>query len=96
MDVALVFAVIVVPVVLNVWATWLVLKDGWSGGSRRAGQLLLVWLVPVVGSIVVLAVHRTAEPPSKKYRRPPDPGDDFALSGRSMKATREAIDADDA
>lgn len=95
MELALVLAVILIPIGLNVWATWLVLNDGLSEASRKAVQLLLVWLVPVIGAVVVLAVHRTAEPPSRKYRKPPDPGDDFAMSGRMTKATREAIDADD-
>ena len=95
MEVALVTAVVLVPVGLNVWATWLVLRDDLSEGPRKIVQLVFVWLVPVLGAVVVLAVHRPAESASRKYRERPDPGEDFALSGRPAKAIREAIDADD-
>ena len=95
MEVALVIAAILVPAGLDVWATWLVLRDDLSERHRKIAQLVFVWLVPVIRAVVVLAVHRRAEPASRRYREPPDPGEDFALSGRPAKATREAIDADD-
>ena len=95
MDIALVLAVIAVPLGLAVRATARVLEDDLSAPGRKAMQLLLVWLVPVVGAVVVLAVHRKAEPASGKYREPPDPGEDFALSGRTATAARHAVDADD-
>jgi len=95
MEVALVLAVIAIPLWLNIRATRLVVRDALSERSQKVAQLLLVWLVPLVGAVVVLAVHRRAEPPSRQYREPVDPGDDFALSGRTIKNIREAVDGDD-
>src|SRR5688572_692427 len=92
---ALALAAIAIPLWLNVKATRLVVRDVLSGRRQKVAQLLLVWLVPVVGAVVVLAVHRSPEPPSRQYREPVDPGDDFALSGRSVKKIREVLDADD-
>ncbi|RYG06756.1 MAG: hypothetical protein EON92_19620, partial [Burkholderiales bacterium] len=71
--------------VLHLKATIAVLRDDASGKGQKVGQLAFVWLVPILGAVVVLAVHRAAEAPSRRYREAPDPGDDFAMSGRSLK-----------
>ena len=95
MEFALALAAIAVPLWLNLKATGLVARDVLSERGQKVAQLLLVWLVPLVGAVVVLAVHRSAEPSSRQYRKPPDPGDDFAFSGRTVKNTREVLDGDD-
>ena len=79
---------------LNVKATLLVARDTLSSSPQKFWQLALVWLVPVLGAIVTLAVHRPVEEPSRQYRKPLDAGDDFAMSGRSQKNLSEAIDGD--
>jgi hypothetical protein len=89
-----VIAALSIPLALNLWATRLILADDLSSESQRYGQLALVWLLPLLGAVVVLAVHRKAEPPSRRYRTQPDPGDDFTMSGKSVKATKEALDGD--
>ena len=95
MEIALVLvAVAAVPLWLNIKATAAVVRDPLSERWQKAAQLSLVWLLPVLGAIVVLAVHRSSEAPSRKYREPPDPGDDFALSGRAAKGISEAVDGD--
>lgn len=95
MEVAFALVAIAIPLWLNVRATRLVVHDALSEQGQKVAQLLFVWLVPVVGAVVVLAVHRPTEPPSRRYREPPDPGDDFALSGRPVKNLREVLDGDD-
>jgi hypothetical protein len=95
MEIALVLATLAIPLWLNVKATRLLAGDALSTPGQKIAQLLLVWLVPLIGALVVLAVHRRQEPPSRQYQVQPDPGDDFAASGRAVKKLREAIDEDD-
>ena len=89
-----VIAALSIPLALNLWATRLILADDLSSESQKYGQLALVWLLPLLGAVVVLAVHRKAEPPSRRYRTQPDPGDDFTMSGKSVNETKEALDGD--
>lgn len=84
----------IVLVSLNVKATLLITRDALSTSSQKLWQFALVWLVPVLGAVVTLAVHRPVEEPSRRYRTQPDPGDDFAMSGRAHKNLTEAIDGD--
>ena len=77
---------------LNVKASLLISRDTLSTSSQRLWQFALVWLVPVLGAVITLAVHRPLEEPSRRYRTQPDPGDDFAMSGRTHKNLTEAID----
>ncbi len=79
---------------LNVKATLLIAKDTLSTPPQKRWQMALVWLVPVFGAVVTLAVHRQVEEPSRQYRKGPDPGDDFALSGRAHKSPAEAVEGD--
>jgi hypothetical protein len=95
MELATALAVLSVLLWLNIKATRLVLRDSLSERMQRIAQVLLVWLVPLVGALIVLAVHRRTEPPSQKYREALEPGDDYAYSGRALKATREALDGND-
>jgi len=89
-----VIAALSIPLALNLWATRIILADDLSSESQKYGQLALVWLLPLLGAVVVLAVHRKAEPPSRRYRTQPDPGDDFTMSGKSVNETKEALDGD--
>jgi hypothetical protein len=95
MDIALALAVIAIPLWLNVKATFLIARDAVSERRQKVAQLLLVWFIPAAGAVVVLAVHRPVEPASRLYRKPADPGDDFAHSGRAIKRIREVLDGDD-
>lgn len=63
-------------VAMSVRATFLVIRDDLSEPMQRKAQLLLVWFVPVVGALIVFAVHRKAESPSRKYREDRDPYDE--------------------
>ena len=94
METLLVIAALSIPLALNLWATRLVVADDLSSRSQKHHQLALVWLLPLLGAVIVLAVHRKEEPPSRKYRTSPDPGEDFTFSGKSVNATKEALDGD--
>jgi hypothetical protein len=83
-----------VVVGLNVEATLAIARDAFSEPRQKVLQLALVWQLPLLGAIVTLAIHRPIEEPSRRYREPPDAGDDHALSGRSHKNLYEAIDGD--
>ncbi|MCM5680886.1 hypothetical protein M8A51_15275 [Schlegelella sp. S2-27] len=95
MEVALALAIVVIPLGLSVQATRLVVGDVLCERRQKLAQLLLVWLVPLIGAAIVLAVHRSAQAPSRRYREPVDPGDDFGLSGRSVKNIQETLDGAD-
>jgi hypothetical protein len=95
MEVALALAALVIPLWLNVKATQLVSRDVLSERRQKVAQLLFVWLVPLIGAVVVLAIHRPAEPPSRQYRKPVDPSDDYAFSGRTIRNTKDVLDGDD-
>lgn len=93
MELILFVALITIVAWMNVKATLLILHDTLSEPRQRLMQLALVWLLPVLGAIIVFAVHRPAEKHPGKYREPPDPGDDFGFPRYSGK--RSAGDGDD-
>jgi hypothetical protein len=97
MPAELIFAIFLVAIVLwmDVKATMLVLRDLLSEPSQRLIQLLMVWLLPVIGAIIVFAVHRPAEKHSGKYSEPPDPGDDFGYPRQSSRSrSNDGVDDD--
>lgn len=95
METALVLAAVLVPLLLNGRATQFIVQDVLCDRQQKLAQLLLVWLVPIIGATIVLAVHRRAEPPSRQYREAADAGDDFAHSGRMHRSIKEVLDGDD-
>jgi hypothetical protein len=94
MDIVLLIAVAAIPLWLNVRATFLVYRDTFSERRQKIAQLLFVWLVPVVGAIVILGVHRKSEKSPGTYPAEKNPGDEFAGSGRAVRTIGEAIDGD--
>ena len=92
MEIAFILLLIGVPLWLNISATNAVICDEGSDRRQKIAQLLFVWLIPLVGAVIALAIHRPNEMPSGKYREPPDPGDDFGLSGRGAKGLSRALD----
>jgi hypothetical protein len=89
-----VVALALVALATNVWATVLVMRDSLSEPSQRTVQLLMVWVLPIVGAVIVFAVHRSVEKPSGKYREQPDPGDDFGFPRHAGRRTQEGSDGD--
>jgi hypothetical protein len=80
---ALPIVLIVGVLVANIIATRLVLRDDLLERGQRVFQLLVVWLVPILGAIGVFAIHRSHEQAPGGYRNPPDPGEDFRDPARS-------------
>jgi hypothetical protein len=72
-------ALVAIVLWMDVKATMHILRDSISEPSQRLMQLLIVWLLPILGAIIVFAVHRPVEKHSGKYRELPNPGDDFGF-----------------
>jgi hypothetical protein len=87
MEIAVATILILIWLWLNAVATRTVVRDNLSERKQKVAQLILVWLIPYIGSLVVFAVHRPTEPPSRKYYEAANPGDDFGLSGRSLRSS---------
>lgn len=81
METALLLACMAIPLWLNGKATVLVFRDQDCEGKQKLAQLALVWLLPFLGGMLVLGIHRPAEAPSRRCREAPDPIDDIALPG---------------
>lgn len=85
----LVLMLMVVILGMNVRATWLVMCDDVSEALQRFMQLSLVWLLPVLGALIVFAVHRSPEKPSGKYREPYELDEESAFSGSGGRGRRD-------
>jgi hypothetical protein len=94
MEIALVLAALLVPLLLNARATRLIVRDVLSDRQQKLAQLLLVWLIPIVGAVIVLAVHRRAEPPSRQYWKEPEIDGQFP-PGQMNRGIKEVLDGDD-
>ncbi len=94
MNEVLIVAVLLILLVLNGLATRAVLRDDFSEAVQKRLQLAVVWLLPLLGALLVLAVHRKPDRSSGKYRDEADCGDDFGTSGRNVRAAKEALDED--
>lgn len=84
----------VIVLTMNVWATILVVRDSLSEPSQRIVQGLMVWVLPLIGAIIVLAVHRSNEKPAEKYREIPDPGEDFGFLRHAGRRTSDGGNED--
>jgi hypothetical protein len=77
MDIAFSLLVLVL-LVLNWYASQRCFRDPLISSGQRAAQLAIVWLVPVLGALTVIALSRnTSERSTGKYRENPDPGDQY-------------------
>lgn len=94
MEIALTLALLAILIGLNVKATIAIWSDTFSEPRQKTLQLALVWLLPLIGAIVVLAVHRPPEKPTRQYNESPDAGEDFGISGGAVKRAVDAIDGD--
>jgi hypothetical protein len=94
MEIALVLAAVLIPLLLNARATQLIVRDGLSDRQQKIIQLLLVWLIPIIGAVIVLAVHRRAEPSSRRYWKEPELDGEFP-PGQMTRGIKEVLDGDD-
>ncbi|MES2933061.1 MAG: hypothetical protein V4805_06180 [Pseudomonadota bacterium] len=80
---------------LNIKATLAILHDDFPEPMQRNLQLLLVWLLPLMGALLLLAIHRKSERPSRKYREYPDPPDGFiSRNGQRQDKFPDLLDGD--
>jgi len=62
---------------LNFKASLSIWNDILSDKKQRVLQLLLVWLAPLLGALIVIGVHRPHEKPSGRYHDEQPFPDDF-------------------
>lgn len=61
MDAVTIYAIIiliVLPLVLNIIATYIVLNTCFNVKNRRAYQLVVIWLIPFIGSMLAIYTNR--------------------------------------
>jgi len=92
MEMTLAISAVLILVAANAFATRRVVRDEFAERSHRVAQVLAIWLLPVLGAILVFAIHRRPEEASRQYRAIPDAGDDFGASGRSVRSTQSHPD----
>ena len=86
--------VLLLSALFSAWVTYRIVHDHLSTSGQRVAQTILVWLVPVLGAMIVLHMQRqNPEVSTGKYREPPDPGDDFGMSGRSVRNFKEVVES---
>lgn len=79
------FSLAAIVLWLNAKASLAILGDPLSSPKQRTLQLLIVWLVPLIGALMVLAMHRPTEKYSGKYGEESPTPDDFRVPMRSSR-----------
>ena len=78
---------------VNLWVTWRVIKDDLSPPSQRAAQFLLIWMLPFLGTLLVLRLQwRYPGVHSGRYPEAPNPGEDYGASGISYRKTQQILE----
>ena len=89
------FVILVVIALMNVAATVAVRRDEYAEPRQKTLQVIIIWVIPILGALVVLAVHREPEKPSGTYRRAGDGlGDDFGSQRPFAKSIGDVVDGD--
>lgn len=70
---------------MNIAATILAGKDEYSEPRQRVFQVIFVWVVPILGALLVLGIHRKAEKPSRAYRAADSGGESDLGSPQPLK-----------
>ena len=95
LSLAVVATIVAIILGLNVAATRAILRDDYSERRQKILQTGLVWLLPIIGALVVLGVHRQPDKPSGGYRSYDDRvGEDFGKSRSGTRVIVEALDED--
>ena len=61
---------IILLLVLDGYATFIILKSDDFLRSQKLNQLILTWVVPLIGAVIIIVFHR-----SMNDKDPPDDGD---------------------
>jgi len=94
MEIVLTIVAVAIPLWLNVWATRMILQDALSERPQKIAQILLVWLLPLLGAIVALAVHRKEEKGPGVYPTQKDLNNDLPPLTGSLRSMKEVFDDD--
>ena len=87
--------ILAVIALMNVVATVAVRSDEYAEPQLKILQVIIVWVIPILGALVVLAVHRKSEKPSGTYRRTDDGlGDEFGTQRPFAKSIADVVDGD--
>jgi len=94
-ELSIAIVVIAVLMLINVIATVVVIRDRYSETRQKLSQLLGLWLLPFVGAVLVLGIHRKSEGGKGKY--PEKRGDEWddAPSAQVYRATNDMSDPAD-
>lgn len=83
----LIITLVIAIVVFNITATITVLRPGSLSRNQRIAQIMLVWLIPVIGAVICLAVTASQIreiPPTRKHDPLHLPSDGGAPDGASI------------
>lgn len=94
MNTVLLVAIVIAQLLVSALATRAALQDEFSTPSQKILQIGISWILPIVGALLVLAVHRQPEKPSHRFRESPDAGDDHGASGTYIRRITETLDGD--
>lgn len=94
MEATLVIASIVILLWLNIKATLVIRRDVLLSAVQRLSQIGIVWLFPLLGPILILAIHRPDMRTSGKYPEEREPLEDFGTSGAKLRNVNEVLDGD--
>lgn len=90
---ALLLGILLVLLLLNARATYAIAQDKLSSRGQRISQFIFVWTTPFLGALLTLHIKKQQpERASRRYRKEPDPGDDFAYSGKSARQIRDRLE----
>ena len=94
-ELSVAIAVMAALMLINVIATVVVIRDRYSETRQKLLQLLGLWLLPFVGAVLILGIHRNSEGGKGKY--PEGRGDqwDDAPSPQVYRATNDMSDPAD-
>lgn len=76
-EIAIALLILATILVLNLMATWAILRDQLCERVQRVAQIGLVWLFPLLGALLVLTLYR--EPKKSAGVYPVDATDDYSL-----------------
>ena len=80
---------------LDVLATIAVQRDDYAEPRQKILQTMVIWLVPILGALLLLGIHRKAEKPSRVYRAADSGvGDDFGSQRPFSKSVGDLLDGD--
>ena len=94
MEIALILPLLVITFWLNIKATLFVRNDTDSLSLQKIFQILIIWLVPIIGSVIVLAIHRPNEKYPGKYPEGREPPDDHISLKHVNRGAPESVDGD--